>query len=191
MMQDGTAYLATKRDLEFSVCSDFDNAVAKEFQIAFTIEPHSRPFLKNWGENVPEFNGVDSWEIPLPATYVIAQDGRIAWSFIDNDPGIRAGVQDVLHQVAAVAEDANITNFVEDNQSTCSSTTSARQEKKRKIFNRTVGCTFKPWRLKKLWPSKREKEEVRSELEVEPMKRTPRRAQSAKEFLGKYMLPAE
>jgi peroxiredoxin len=206
MMEDGTAYLASKRDLEFSVCSDFDNTIAKEFQITFTVQPHLRPFFQNWGENIPEFSGVDSWEIPLPATYVIAPDGRIAWSFIDNDPGIRGEVQDIIHQVATVAECT--TNFREETQSACSSTTSAKKEKKRPLFNRTIGYTFKSVEFRKLWKSKRDSDEVqngqndredtsrlsvRSDLSVEHIKRTPRRrgrTQSAKEFLGSYMLPS-
>ena len=206
MLVDGTADLATKRNLEFSVCSDFGNALAKKFRITFTVQPHTRPFMEKWGDNLPEFNGVDSWEIPIPATYVIAQDGRIVWSFLDNDPGIRAEVQEVIHQVALLTNDT--TNYNEGLQSSCGSDTSLQEEHQAKVFNRSRGITFRSQSLKKLWKSVTDGKvsadnlqlnhgsthsSGRSEkLAVESVKRTRRirgRSRSATEFLGKYMLP--
>ncbi|CAB9508522.1 alkyl hydroperoxide reductase Thiol specific antioxidant Mal allergen [Seminavis robusta] len=175
MLPDGTAFLATKRDLDYSVCSDVNNTLAKEFRLTFEVKPHTQPFMTKWGEHIPDHNGLDSWEIPLPATYVIGQDGRIAWSFMDNDPGIRAEVKDIVHEVAALTlksmyrdvtlEFPTSNNFHEDAQSACSfgSTGSSasnnnpfgnnKKKKRSKTFNRAIGATFKAPNLKKLWKS--------------------------------------
>jgi peroxiredoxin len=126
MLPDGTAFLATKRDFRFSVCSDPDNQLAKQFGISFTVQPHSRPYFKNWGEDVPEHTGVDSWDIPLPATYIIAPNGQIAWSFLDNDPGIRAEVPDIVEQVAQVSQEPP----------------KERARGRPKLYNRKIASTF-------------------------------------------------
>jgi hypothetical protein len=88
----------------FPVCSDVGNVVAKKYRLTFEIIPELRDKHLQWGEDIPAFNGDDTWEIPLPATYVIASgcDRRIVWSFIDNDPGIRAEPADI---VAAIPGD--------------------------------------------------------------------------------------
>jgi peroxiredoxin len=90
MLPDGTHYLATKRSLSFSVCSDVGNIVARKYNLTFEVLPDFRDSFLNWGEDIPMHNGDDSWEIPLPATYIINTKGNVVWSFIDNDPGIRA-----------------------------------------------------------------------------------------------------
>ena len=127
MLPDGTAFLATKRDLQFSVCSDWDCQLAKQFGITFTVEPHSRPFFTKWGDDLPEHNGVDSWDIPLPATYVIAPDGHISWSFLDYDPAVRGEVPDIVEQVAKVSEVP---------------TTPRKRRSRPKLYNRKTATTF-------------------------------------------------
>ena len=101
MLPDGTQYLATKRCLEFPVCSDLGNSVAKEFNITFEVMPEVRDTMTKWGEHLPAINGDETWEIPLPATYVIHQNGDIIWHFIDDDPGIRAEMDDIVAAIPA------------------------------------------------------------------------------------------
>lgn len=97
MQPDGTLFLASKRDLQFSVCSDTDE-VARQLGITFQVQPHSQPFMRRWGEDLPVQNlpSYAAWEIPLPAAYLIGTDGTIFWSFLDNDPGVRPDPQAVL-----------------------------------------------------------------------------------------------
>jgi len=96
MLPDGTHYLATKRSLNFPVCSDVGNVVARKFRLTFEILPDLRETFLKWGDDIPLHNGDDSWEIPLPATYIIDTNGDVVWSFVDNDPGVRAEPEDIL-----------------------------------------------------------------------------------------------
>ena len=34
---------------------------------------------------LPSYNGDQSWELPLAATYVVQKDGKISWARIDAD----------------------------------------------------------------------------------------------------------
>ena len=44
-----------------------------------------RAALTSNNKALPGINGDDSWELPLPATYVIAPDGKIALAEIELD----------------------------------------------------------------------------------------------------------
>ena len=44
-----------------------------------------RPIYAKFGINLPSVNGDDSFELPLTATYVIDQDQKIRFAFVDAD----------------------------------------------------------------------------------------------------------
>lgn len=84
-----------KHDLSFLVLSDKHNALAKKLGIVFklpgVILPAYRDFLK-----VGEYNGDESYELPLAATYVIDTKGVIRYAFLDADYVKRAEPREVL-----------------------------------------------------------------------------------------------
>ena len=84
-----------KNNLEFEVLTDFDNAVAREFGIAFTLNDELVD-IYNGFHKLETFNGVDTNELPIPATYVIGTDGFIKYAFIDPDYRKRAEPADIL-----------------------------------------------------------------------------------------------
>jgi peroxiredoxin len=46
--------------------------------------------------NIPFVNGDESWRLPLPATYVIACDGRVAFAEAHADFRVRPEPEEVL-----------------------------------------------------------------------------------------------
>lgn len=96
MLPDGTQVLSSKKSLQFPVLSDLGNEVARKYKITFRVPENVRETMLSWGEDVPTHNGDDTWEIPLPATYIISQEGQIVWSFIEDDPIYRAELEDIV-----------------------------------------------------------------------------------------------
>jgi peroxiredoxin len=45
---------------------------------------------------VPDYQGNDAWVMPIPATFVIAQDGLVKARFIDPDYRNRMTIEDLL-----------------------------------------------------------------------------------------------
>jgi hypothetical protein len=45
-----------------------------------------REALRSNNKALPGINGDDSWELPVPATYVVARDGRVALAAVDVVP---------------------------------------------------------------------------------------------------------
>ena len=146
MLPDGTQYLATKRSLQYSICSDIGNEVAKKFKITMVVEDEFRNKFLEWGEDVPACTGDDTWTIPLPATYVIDPTGTIIMSFVDNDPGVRAEVDNIISAIpmaiSSVPEDGE-SEVIRTSVMNGTVTTSARSEKKR---NKMVGKFLKNMR---------------------------------------------
>ena len=84
-LPDGSLSTAEANKLTFDVLSDIGNRVARSFGLVWTLSEELRAALRSSNKALPEFNGDDSWELPVPATYVIARDRRVALAGIDVD----------------------------------------------------------------------------------------------------------
>ncbi len=74
-----------KHELKFDVLSDLGNKVARDFGLVFTLDDEIRKIYQTFGLDIPGHNGDKSWELPIPATYVIETDGTILHSFVNAD----------------------------------------------------------------------------------------------------------
>lgn len=74
-----------KHKLEFEVLSDLNNKIAKEFGLVFSLAEAVRPVHLQFGFDIPKFNGNDSWDLPIPATYIVNTDGKIVHAFVNAD----------------------------------------------------------------------------------------------------------
>lgn len=75
-----------KHKLTYPVLSDFENKVARQFGIVFQIGDALKEFSRNVFKNdLAVRNGEASYELPVPATYVIDAAGVIRFAHIDVD----------------------------------------------------------------------------------------------------------
>jgi peroxiredoxin len=84
-LPDGSLSTAETNHLTFDVLSDVGTAVARNFGLVWSLPEELRAALRSNNKALPSINGDDSWELPVPATYVIARDGRVALAAIDVD----------------------------------------------------------------------------------------------------------
>ncbi len=71
--------------LTFDVLSDSSNKLAKQCGLVFTLPESLRPVYAAWELDIPGHNGDDTFELPMPATFIIGSDGVIKYAFIDMD----------------------------------------------------------------------------------------------------------
>ena len=71
--------------LEFEVLSDVGDRIAHEYGLVFTVPERLRPIYREWGIDVPAWNGDDSYELPITATYVVDTDGVVRAAHINPD----------------------------------------------------------------------------------------------------------
>jgi peroxiredoxin len=94
-LPDSSLNTSEKHSLKFAVLSDLHNGVAKEYGIVFTLIEEVATAYQN-GFGLHEYNGDESNELPLSATYIIDQDGIVRWAFLDKDYRNRAEPADIL-----------------------------------------------------------------------------------------------
>lgn len=75
--------------LGFPILGDHGGEVAAQFGVRWTLPDYAREVQKALGADLTQFNGEDSWTLPMPARYVIAQDGTIAYAEVNADYTIR------------------------------------------------------------------------------------------------------
>ena len=64
---------------------DAGNKVAESYGLVFSLSDTLKEVYKNFGIDLEASNGDGTWSLPLPATYVIRQDGTVAYHFADAD----------------------------------------------------------------------------------------------------------
>jgi peroxiredoxin len=84
-LPDGSLSTAEVNQLSFDVLSDVGNHVARSFGLVYSLPDELRAALTSNNKALPGINGDDSWELPLPATYVVAPDHKIALAQIELD----------------------------------------------------------------------------------------------------------
>ena len=93
---DHTRQTAKMNDLEYDLLSDAGNRVARSFGLVFEVPDDMKNVYRRHGMQLPAFNGDDSWELPIPATFVIDSEGKVAGRFVNADYSKRAEPSDVV-----------------------------------------------------------------------------------------------
>ena len=71
--------------LRFPVLSDAGNQVARQFGLVYRLSLELQAIYETIMTKLPGYNGDQSWELPLAATYLIQPDGKISYARIDAD----------------------------------------------------------------------------------------------------------
>jgi peroxiredoxin len=103
---DHGVLMTEKNKLMFPVLSDYGNNVARKFGIVFKIGNEVREFMWNEFKNdIAVRNGEESYELPVPATYVVDTMGVIRFANVDVDfmTG-RAEPQAIIAALEAIAK---------------------------------------------------------------------------------------
>lgn len=97
-------FMIQQQALPFPILSDTGAAVAEQFGIAYSVPEAHREYYKRILVNIPFVNSGNmyknaaesSWRLPLPAVFVVRQDGTIAFSEGHADFRVRPEPADVL-----------------------------------------------------------------------------------------------
>jgi len=84
-LPDESLSTVEKNNLDFEVLSDPGNRVARKFGLVFSLAEATRPVYQRFGIELNKVNGDESWELPIPATYVVGQNGTITLAYVDPD----------------------------------------------------------------------------------------------------------
>jgi peroxiredoxin len=94
-------FMAGQHGLPFPVLTDAGNKVAEQFGLVYTLPEYMREYYRSILVNIPFVNGDQSWRLPLPATYVVGQDGRVIFAQAHADFRVRPEPEEVLSAMSA------------------------------------------------------------------------------------------
>ena len=108
-MQGAADSRKSQRDnkLSFPILTDKSGELANRFGLRWTLQDYVVEYHKMFGVELPHIHGDGQWKLPMPARYVIAQDGTIAYAEVNPDytrrpePGDLFPVLDKLVRAAA------------------------------------------------------------------------------------------
>ena len=95
-------FMVGQHSLPFPILTDPASVYADQFGLAYTVPAYQRDYYRSILVNIPFINGDDSWRLPLPATYVIAPDGRIVHAQAHADFRVRPEPEEALAAVTAL-----------------------------------------------------------------------------------------
>lgn len=83
--------------IEFDVLLDLGHGVARDYGLTFRLSDELRRlYLGLFKVDLSRFNGDESWELAIPATYVIDEGGSIVYASADPDYHVRPEPSEVL-----------------------------------------------------------------------------------------------
>ena len=94
--QQFAATFKAEGEVQYPVLTDIDNGYAFSLNLAIWVGDEMQQILESGGRRVPDYQGNQTWVMPIPATFVIAQNGIITARFIDPDYRKRMTVKDLL-----------------------------------------------------------------------------------------------
>ena len=82
--------------LSFPILSDVKGKVGAAFGLRFNLPAYLIELYKQLKNDLPTFNDDPSWTLPMPARYVIGQDGMILYSEVNPDYTRRPEPEDMI-----------------------------------------------------------------------------------------------
>jgi peroxiredoxin len=78
-------FMHDQHKLRFPLVSDAGNHVARRFRLTYRVPAPQEALYRRTFVNLPFTNGDDTWELPIPATYILGRDGTIVYSSANED----------------------------------------------------------------------------------------------------------
>ena len=78
-------FMHDQHKLKFPLLADAGNNVARQFGLTYRVSPAQEAIYRRVFVNLPLANGDDSWELPIPATYILDGEGKILYASANED----------------------------------------------------------------------------------------------------------
>lgn len=93
---DHSRTMAETHELDFDVLTDADNTLAKKLGIVFQLQDFLLPYYQNLGIDLADFNGNTENSLPIPAVFVVDEEGCIIFRFLDVNYMNRLDIEELI-----------------------------------------------------------------------------------------------
>jgi peroxiredoxin len=94
-------FMADQHGLGFPLLSDAGNQVARQFGLVYRVPSDQESIYRRAFINLPLTNGDESWELPIPAAYLVERDGTVVFAYANEDYMERAEPAEIAARAAA------------------------------------------------------------------------------------------
>ncbi|PIF47396.1 peroxiredoxin [Chryseobacterium sp. 52] len=88
--------MAERNNLTFDVLTDRDNSFAKKLGIVFQLQEFVLPYYQNLGIDLTDFNHNEENRLPVPAVFVVDEEGDVIFRFLDVDYMNRLNIEELI-----------------------------------------------------------------------------------------------
>ena len=92
-------FMADQHGLNFPLLSDSGNRVARQFGLVYRVPPEQETIYRRAFINLPLANGDESWELPIPAAYLVERDGTVVFAYANEDYAERVEPGEILERL--------------------------------------------------------------------------------------------
>jgi peroxiredoxin len=78
-------FMHDQHKLRVPLLSDAGNKVARQFGLTYRVPAAQEAIYRRAFVNLPFTNGDESWELPIPATYILDRDGIVLYAVANED----------------------------------------------------------------------------------------------------------
>jgi peroxiredoxin len=96
-------FMRDQHKLRFPLLSDPGNKVAKQFGLAYRVPDEQKAIYQRAFVNLPFVNGDGSWQLPIPATYIIDRDGTVLYASANEDYTERPEPEEIVRLLHTAA----------------------------------------------------------------------------------------
>jgi peroxiredoxin len=90
-------FMHDQHKLRFPLLADAGNQVARQFGLTYRVPAMQEAVYRRAFVSLPFTNGDDSWELPIPATYILDLDGTVLYASANEDYTDRPEPSDIVH----------------------------------------------------------------------------------------------
>jgi peroxiredoxin len=92
-------FMADQHKLRFPLLSDPGNSVARQFGLVYRVPDDQQALYRRVFINLPFANGDESWELPIPATYVLDRNRDVIYASVNPDYTERPEPSEILRRL--------------------------------------------------------------------------------------------
>jgi len=92
-------FMVDQHRLRFPLLSDRNNETARTFGLVYRVPDYQQSVYRRSFVNLPHVNGDDSWELPIPATYIVGRDGIVRYASVNPDYSERPEPVDIVENL--------------------------------------------------------------------------------------------
>ena len=78
-------FMADQHQLRFRLLNDAGNRIARQFGLIYRVPEEQQTLYRRAFINLPFVNGEESWELPIPASYILERDGTVLYASVNED----------------------------------------------------------------------------------------------------------